>query len=102
MGGKSMKALGHTRRAMILGAILVAIFSAASISHAGPAEKRAITDKDLLKFHWVADPQISPDGRQVAYVLVSVNEKENRYATSLWSVETSGGTPRQLTSGPRD
>src|SRR5271155_1356477 len=103
MGGKSMKALGQARRTMILGAILVAIFSAASISHAGPAEKRAITDKDLLKFHWVADPEISPDGRQVAYVLVAVNEKEDRYETSLWSVETSGGSvPRLLTGGPRD
>ncbi len=66
------------------------------------AEKHPITEKDLLQFKWVADPQISPDGRQVAYVLVTVNEKEDRYDTSIWSVSTSGGAPRQLTSGPRD
>ena len=93
----------RTRAAMILGAAMLAILSLAAISHAGAGEKRPITTKDLLKFHWVADPEISPDGRQVAYVLVSVNEKEDRYDTSLWMVETSGSAePRQMTSGPRD
>jgi dipeptidyl aminopeptidase/acylaminoacyl peptidase len=64
---------------------------------------RPITETDLLKFRWVADPQISPDGRQVAYVLVEVNEKEDRYDTSLWAVAASAGSePRRLTAGPRD
>ena len=51
----------------------------------------------------VADPQISPDGSQVAYTLVTVNEKENRYDTSIRVVSTTGGgSPRRLTTGPRD
>ncbi|MGH9399833.1 MAG: prolyl oligopeptidase family serine peptidase, partial [Thermoanaerobaculia bacterium] len=67
------------------------------------AGKRGITEKDLLKFRWVADPRISPDGGQVAYVLVTVNEKEDRYDTSLWAVASSGAaSPRRLTPGPRD
>lgn len=67
------------------------------------AQKRPITEKDFLKFQWVADPQISPDGKQVAYVLVTVNEKEDRYDTALWIVGTSGSDqPRRLTAGPRD
>ena len=66
-------------------------------------QTRPITEKDLLKFQWVARPQISPDGRQVAYVLVAVNEKEDRYDTSIWSVPTAGASaPRRLTAGPRD
>ena len=98
-----MKARIETRQTMIVCAMLIALFSATAISRAGGGEKRPITERDLLKFHWVADPRISPDGHEVAYVLVSVNEKENRYETSLWSVETSGvGVPRQLTGGPRD
>src|SRR5438552_982248 len=61
------------------------------------------TKKELLGVRWVADPQISPDGRQVAYVLVEVNEKEDRYDTSLWAVAASeGSVPRRLTAGPRD
>ena len=67
------------------------------------AERRPITETDILKFQWVADPRISPDGREVAYVLVTVNEKEDRYETSLWMVEASGkAAPRRLTAGPRD
>jgi dipeptidyl aminopeptidase/acylaminoacyl peptidase len=73
---------------------------AGAAAHAAP---RPITETDLLKFRWVADPRISPDGKDVAYVLVTVNEKEDRYDTSLWGVATSGSaTPRKLTAGPRD
>ncbi len=83
-----------------LGAAIVLATGAAFLL---AAEKRPITGTDLLKFQWVADPQISPDGREVAYVLVSVNEKEDRYDTSLWGVATSGNAqPRRLTAGPRD
>jgi len=76
------------------------VLSAASMS---AAERRPITEKDLLAFRWVADPQISPDGKQIAYVLVTVNEKEDRYDTALWAVDArAGATPRRLTAGPRD
>lgn len=67
------------------------------------AEKRFITEKDLLKFTWIADPQIAPDGSAIAFVRVTVNEKENRYETSLFTVGTSGAeAPRPLTSNVRD
>ena len=67
------------------------------------AEKRFITEKDLLKFTWIADPQIAPDGKTVAFVRVTVNEKENRYETSLFAVAASGAeAPRTLTSNVRD
>ena len=37
------------------------------------ADKRGISEMDLFKFVWIADPQISPDGTQVAFVRVWVN-----------------------------
>src|SRR5438046_774554 len=54
------------------------------------AQQRAISDSDLYAFRWIASPQISPDGRQVAYVLVTVNAKHDGYETSLWIVGTDG------------
>ena len=67
------------------------------------AQGRPITERDLLAFHWVADPQISPDGSRAAYTLVSVNDKDNRYETAVWMVETrAGAEPHRLTAGPRD
>ncbi len=66
------------------------------------ADKRLITEMDLFKFVWVADPQISPDGAHVAFVRVWVNQKADRYDSALWIVPTTGGAPRPLTAGPRD
>jgi dipeptidyl aminopeptidase/acylaminoacyl peptidase len=67
------------------------------------ADKRSITETDLFQFNWIADPQISPDGSQVAFVKVSANQKKDGYDTSLWLVATSGlKEPRPLTAGPRD
>src|SRR5947209_15225147 len=65
--------------------------------------RRFISEQDLLKFTWVADPQISPDGLTVAFVRVTVNERENQYETSVFTVPSSGTeAPRRLTSGIRD
>jgi len=67
------------------------------------AQQRAISDSDLFAFRWVASPQISPDGRQAAYVLVTVNAKHDGYETSLWLVATDGASPpRRVTAGPHD
>src|SRR5881409_2862638 len=67
------------------------------------AQQRAISDSDLFAFRWVASPQIAPDGREAAYVLVTVNAKHDGYETSLWLMGTDGASsPRKLTAGPRD
>ncbi len=65
--------------------------------------KRPITEKDLFRFQWIADPQVSPDGSKVVFVKVTVNEKKEGYETSLWSVTTSGqSAPMRLTNGKHD
>jgi dipeptidyl aminopeptidase/acylaminoacyl peptidase len=67
------------------------------------AERRGITEKDLFGFAWVADPQMAPDGTQVAFVRVTVDETKDAYATAIWIAKTDGaGPPRALTNGPRD
>jgi dipeptidyl aminopeptidase/acylaminoacyl peptidase len=87
------------RRFSIVAALLVVTSSALPRAQS----KRFITETDLFKFTWIADPQLSPDGSTVAYVRVTVNEKENRYETSLFTVPTSGAeAPRRLTAGIRD
>ena len=66
-------------------------------------DKRPITETDLFRFVWVADPQISPDGRRVAFVRVAVNKKKDGYDTAVWVVPADGGdSPRAFTSGPQD
>lgn len=67
------------------------------------AQNRGISELDLFKFVWVADPQISPDGRRVAFVRVTVDEKSDQYHSAVWIAQTDGGeAPRVLTGGTRD
>ena len=82
---------------------LFALILAALAARPSAADKRPITEKDLFKFVWVADPQITPDGSLVAFVRVTVDEKKDQYETSLWLAKTDGSEPpRPLTSGIRD
>ncbi|MEO8189006.1 MAG: S9 family peptidase [Acidobacteriota bacterium] len=90
-------------RTLLRTAAVVASLSFLTAARAFAQTPRPITEKDFLAFRWVADPRISPDGQSAAYVLVTVNEKEDRYDTSLWVVAAGGGSePRRLTTGPRD
>lgn len=60
-----------------------------------------MTFDDLLAFHRLSEPVPSPDGRWVAYVVGIPSWEENRINTDLWLVPAGGGTPRQLTAGPK-
>jgi dipeptidyl aminopeptidase/acylaminoacyl peptidase len=90
-----------TTRARAASAALLLV--ALSAGQPRAAAKRPITETDLYKFTWIADPQISPDAQTVAFVQVTVNEKDNRYESSLYTVPASGRTaPQRITSGTRD
>jgi dipeptidyl aminopeptidase/acylaminoacyl peptidase len=91
-----------SRRLSVWLALLLVIAPGLPLQASRAADKRLITETDLLKFVWVADPQIAPDGSRVAFVRVWVNQKADRYDSALWIVPTAGGAPRPLTAGPRD
>ncbi|HXM41258.1 MAG TPA: S9 family peptidase [Bryobacteraceae bacterium] len=82
----------------------IRILAALAIATAGAvgAAKRPITETDLYAFHWIASPQISPDGAKIVYTLVTVNAKHDNYETSLWIIPANGGPARPLTSGTHD
>jgi dipeptidyl aminopeptidase/acylaminoacyl peptidase len=70
-------------------------------THAGaqsPAAAR-FTVQEMLKIQRVADPQLSPDGRWVAYQITVPDVAANRNRTQLYVVAVAGGEPKQLTSG---
>lgn len=63
------------------------------------ADKRPMAISDLFSFKRVADPQISPDGKLVAYQVGTVDYAANKTTTNIWLAATDGKTPpRQLTS----
>ncbi len=62
---------------------------------------RPMTFDDLVALHRVSDPQPSPDGSRIAYVVTDANEPENRTDSDIWIVSAAGGTPRRLTFSPK-
>jgi dipeptidyl aminopeptidase/acylaminoacyl peptidase len=60
--------------------------------------KHAITMDDLLGFGRVSDPQVSPDGKTVAFVVAWQLVKENRSISNIYLVSIDGGQPIQLTN----
>jgi dipeptidyl aminopeptidase/acylaminoacyl peptidase len=65
---------------------------------------RSMKVEDLFKFKRVGDPQISPDGKTVAYVVTSVDLEGNKTSSAIWLAPVAGkGSPRALTtSGKKD
>lgn len=63
--------------------------------------KRLITAEDLRALRTVGSPAISPDGRQVVYVVKHVGD-DNAYHTQLWIADADTGVARPFTSGERD
>lgn len=61
---------------------------------------RPWTLDDILAVRLVTDPQISPDGRWVAYVVSMLKDDGSEYQTDVWLVSTEGGPARRLTSSP--
>jgi dipeptidyl aminopeptidase/acylaminoacyl peptidase len=95
----------HSTRLALLAAVTLGITMASmpTMATSAAAQKRAITEKDLFKLVWVADPQISPDGSRIAFVRVTVDEKKDQYDTAIWLALADGSEPpRAFTSGQRD
>jgi dipeptidyl aminopeptidase/acylaminoacyl peptidase len=76
--------------------IILVAFLFTILTYAQP--KRAITFNDLLSFGRVSDPQISPDGKTVAFVVTLQLKEENKSISSIYLANVSGGDVRQLTN----
>jgi dipeptidyl aminopeptidase/acylaminoacyl peptidase/CubicO group peptidase (beta-lactamase class C family) len=57
---------------------------------------------DLTDLAVPSQPALSPDGERVVYVVRTLDAGEDRNVDQLWTVPTSGGTPRRLTTGQDD
>ncbi len=76
---------------------LVAVFFLSALCLA--QAKRPFTFEDMMALQRVGEPQVSPDGRWVAFSAVKVDLKANTRTPHLWVVPLAGGEARQLTSG---
>jgi dipeptidyl aminopeptidase/acylaminoacyl peptidase len=101
------------RRALLLLSILVLVAACTrgqqpaatqSASSAGPAATPAAAParpgvfsvEELLKLKRVSDPQLSPDGSRVAFVVTEPDLAANARHTHIWMIKMDGGSPVQL------
>ena len=68
-------------------------------SSAFAQESRRFTVEELLKVRRVGDPQVSPDGKRVAFTIGDVNWDANKVVTQIYVMAVDGGGMKQLTSG---
>ena len=79
------------RRAHLLAFLFVVIVAAAASAQPAPAPR--FTVEEMLKLRRVSDPQLSPDGRSVAYVVTDVSLEKNSRNNHIWLVPVAGGDP---------
>jgi dipeptidyl aminopeptidase/acylaminoacyl peptidase len=67
------------------------------------ADTPPIAQSDGFRCGCGSAPQMSPDGKRVAFVRVAVSEDKSGYDTSIWMAAADGSEPpRAFTSGPKD
>jgi dipeptidyl aminopeptidase/acylaminoacyl peptidase len=73
--------------------------SAAAIATPATGPDPRFTGADLFNISAAADPQISPDGRWIAYVRRSNDIMTDRARSSIWLIDVSSGEQRPLVAG---
>jgi dipeptidyl aminopeptidase/acylaminoacyl peptidase len=64
------------------------------------APSHVFEGRDLFGLQWVEDPQIRPDGREIAYVRMSYDIMSDRPRQAIWLMDVDTGTQTPLVSGP--
>src|SRR3989441_6968865 len=90
---------GVTLRCVYVSALLLG--SGLTIS-AQESAKHPITFDDMIKLHRIAEPQVSRDGKWVAYTVSTPDMETNRGVSNIWVVSTAGGAAMQLTQSGHD
>jgi dipeptidyl aminopeptidase/acylaminoacyl peptidase len=80
-----------------LSCISLLLILALANSLAAQTARRPMKLDDLTRFRNVSDPQISPDGQWVAYVVGATDTKEDKSNSHIWMVNIDGSNDRQIT-----
>ena len=65
--------------------------------------KRGFRPDDAYRLRAASDPDLSPDGRRVAFSVVDTDQEEDRLRWSIWVAPVDASAPpRRFTEGPAD
>src|SRR6185369_15061864 len=90
------------KNVLTLAALALASAAALSAQNAPAALPRlAPTVDQILSLKRAGSPEISPDGRWVAYTVRETNWDDNAYETEIWLADAASGATRQLTNAKK-
>ena len=81
--------------------LVFCLVAAASGLHGQSAPAAAPTVDQILSLKRAGSPEISPDGRLVAYTVRETNWDDNAYETEIWLADARSGATRQLTNAKK-
>jgi dipeptidyl aminopeptidase/acylaminoacyl peptidase len=86
-----------TKHIRLVAAIALLAFAARAL-----AQTRGVTAEDYYGFETLGDPHFSPDGATIAFVVTTIDQKQNRRRSEIWSVPADGShEPIALTTAPQ-
>lgn len=87
--------------------VLALLLATASVAPALAADapaadgpQRLFTGEDLFRLESATDPQVSPDGRTVAYVRRGADVMADKQRGAIWLADVASGRQRPLVTGP--
>jgi len=81
--------------------VILALFLSRSIA-GGETQKRNLTVDDVLAIQDVHDPQVSPDGKWIAFVVDVYDKKADDWNSDIFMVPFGGGEPIRLSASEKD
>jgi dipeptidyl aminopeptidase/acylaminoacyl peptidase len=84
--------------AFVLASYFLAQFAVAQSAPSTASAPRAITVDDVFEIHDVRDPQISDDGKWLAYTVSIPSLKEDKTETRIWMAPSGGGEALVMTA----
>ena len=87
----------HVRLLAPLALLLSATsFTAPALAAPQNAPGRYLTGSDLFNLEVATDPQISPDGKTIAYVRKSNDIMTDKARSTIWLIDVASGQQRPL------
>lgn len=64
-------------------------------------ELRGMVPEDLFRIRFASDVQVAPDGSRAVFVVTTMDEADDEYRSTIWSVDIPSGRTRRVTFGPK-
>src|SRR5712692_3178847 len=88
------------RTALLLGLVLA--YPLVAVSQTPPAAAsqaaRTLTPDDLFAIRSVGDPQLSPEGKWIAYTVSALSADKDKAETQIWMIAVEGGDAIPMTA----